>query len=218
MDAFPDYTKFNKTEKVFADIQVITEAVEDKEDSRIACRPITIVKAVDPDITLTYDNDGTEENFKVTANGSEIVGNGDNAVRSDEFVDLFNSDKQVTNANVTEMLIELPTTFDVSKKYRVVQINPALALYSNDNRVDVDTLTKKQVFDGGVLAGETLAVLLAERGLVSQEQPDGITKNITVKSGPVVVKIFEVDENDKDVVLVQTVRITNKILFKHDKE
>ena len=37
MDAFPDYTKFDKTKKVLAAIQIITDESDEVEDSRAAC-------------------------------------------------------------------------------------------------------------------------------------------------------------------------------------
>ena len=212
MDAFPDYTKFDKTHKVLAAIQVIEDPMEDEDNTqRDACVPIVMVNAVDPNITITYDNDSTETNFKVTAIGTSIVGNGDRAKYNKN---IFNKNHELDNANVAEIQIDFSTTIDVAKKYRIVQNNPALALYPNDERVDTATNTKKQIFNGGDIAGETLSVLLAERGIVAQK--DSVTqetKNINVKSGPVTVKLFEVDENDKDKELIQVVKITNNLSF-----
>ena len=38
MDAFPDYTKFDKTKKVLAAIQIIDENVTEDNSKRTACQ------------------------------------------------------------------------------------------------------------------------------------------------------------------------------------
>lgn len=55
MDAFPDYTKFDRTKKVLAAIQVIEDQFNNMDETREACQPGTTASVLGPNLSITYD-------------------------------------------------------------------------------------------------------------------------------------------------------------------
>ena len=146
MDAFPDYTKFNKTEKVFADIQVITEAVDTLEDSRQACVLFAAETMENSGVTLTYDNDGrTDGLIKITATGSGILGREvDKGYEKAIFGDLSE------NGDFVQATVHF-NDLDNDKQYTVTQSNPALKIaYPTDfaNNVKTKDYSGAELSDG----------------------------------------------------------------------
>ena len=186
MDAFPDYTKFDLTHKVLAAIQVITEAVDDADDQREACKKFEASApfAKDKDgknlVTLTFDNSSTETYTKMTAEGSNVPG------------DSFDKDVfgQTLPGKAVEIDLEMRVKAD--ETYTVKQTNPSLSvLYpTGDEYIKGNTKTKDYL--GAQLAGGYGLLLGETRGVV------------------------EVEVTDKTGKIVQTVRITNRINFAKD--
>lgn len=77
VDAFPDYTKFDRTEKVFAAIQVIDDEDESEDETREPCAP-------------AGDGEETVTTFQATINNTssatieEILLNDDSVLASSE--------------------------------------------------------------------------------------------------------------------------------------
>lgn len=142
MDAFPDYTKFKEDKKVLAIINVITEAVDDADDKRDACRA-TEVTTKDQTIDVTYDNEGSDKIRKITVSGANVVGTG---FYSEE---LFGQ----IDGNATELDIAWPAYVSEEKKYTIVQQNPALGAYFSSDpnvkgNIKTKTYTGKDFIDG----------------------------------------------------------------------
>lgn len=169
MDAFPDYTKFNQTEKVLADIQVITEDVDTSDIRREACVP-TAIEAVDPDVDVTYANEGIEKNIKVTAQGTNVAGKG--FYDTEVFGTLAGNATQVT-INFREDLLQ------TGEKYTIVQQNPALDLfYSADANVANGVKTKE--YKGEDLA-EGYGIILSDKaGMIKVELKDANGESLQV--------------------------------------
>ncbi len=185
MDAFPDYTKFDKTHKVLAAIQVIEDQYNNEEEFREPCSQLetSFVPTAGDKLAITYDNDSTEKDVKITVSGAGIVGNGDAASYDKP---TFNANNELDKVNATELRIDF-ADINSEKNYRVVQSNPALAFYPDD--INIKNGVKNKTYSGADLAGG-YSVLLSER------------------RGPITVKLFD----DKG-VLVQSVKVTNNVSF-----
>lgn len=189
LDAFPDYVKFDKTHKVLAAIQVISDENEDSEDTRQPCKPSAevAISAQDPNVNLTYDNDSTQDAVKMTATGTNVDGTSYDTV-------LFGTDV-LNGVDATQLDIVVPALSD-NETYRIVQTNPALKYYKTDPDVKLvgSAWTKDKTYKGSDFGGEfKLAVLASE------------------EKGNINVKVYKVDSGKED--LVQSVKITNKISF-----
>lgn len=199
MDAFPDYTKFDKTHKVLAAIQVISDEFEDDVDTRQPCaRPRVKITARDRQISVTYDNDSTENDIKVTATGARIVGNTANGtVKYDTTT--FNANKELDDANATELDFDFSKVVKTGSEYtyRIIQSNPALSYYPNDKNIKNNIKTKE--YDGSALAVDTYGILLSE------------------KFGPINLKVYEIVTNNetkqKTEELIYSIKVTKDIGF-----
>lgn len=191
MDAFPDYTKFKQTKKVLAIINVITEAVDDAEDKRPVCYPGTEVDAANKSVTVTYNNDGTEKNMKVTVTGTVNTADEDyynSNVRETE-QNLFLA-KDIEGKNVTEIVLTPGAeVIDGTHTYTVTQVNPAL-YYVWPETFPASEKTSENI-KGDELIAEGFALLLSDK--------------------PDVVKLTIQDDETKAVV--QTIQIHNKVSF-----
>lgn len=190
MDAFPDYTKFDLTHKVLAAIQVITEAVDDADDQREACQLFEATAPLSDNVTLSYDNDGTELVTKITASGANVEG--------DAYSPTIFGGIEAPTTDVEGNTIALPKGVEIDIKfndaidakngeYTVVQRNPALTAFypiTFPNGVKEKDYTGADLSDG-------YALLLGEE-----------RKNV----------IIEVTDK-KTEKIVKTIRITNKISF-----
>lgn len=134
MDAFPDYTKFDKTHKVLAAIQVITEAIDNSEEERKAC-VMQSVESLTDGVDITFDNDSTEENCKLTAIGTNIDG-------THYDTDWWGTDKLTQAAEV-----EIVMPIEGNGKYRLVTQNPMLKHYPDDAQLVNGVWTKDKTYD-----------------------------------------------------------------------
>lgn len=161
MDAFPDYTKFKEDKKVLAIINVITEAVDDADDKREACKA-TEATTKDQSIDVTYDNDGTEKVRKITATGANVNGEG--------FYDeaLFGQ----IDGNATELDLAWPAYISEEKTYTIVQQNPALGAYfSGDPNVKGNIKTK--TYTGADILDGYALVLTDKPGMINVKLYEG---------------------------------------------
>lgn len=197
MDAFPDYTKFNKTEKCFADIQVITEAIDDIDDVRQVCVPQQVTSLTEG-ITVTFDNDSTEDNCKLTAFGSNVDGTGYDAGYWGD---------ALTNAGEIEIVMPI----EENGAYRLVTQNPMLKHYPADAQLVGGAWTKNVVYDidDGSLTLRT--AVTDDRGAILIKLYKVLDAN-----GKIVEKY---DETDTETIktykdeLVKTFSITNNVTF-----
>lgn len=199
MDAFPDYTKFNKTEKVFADIQVITEAVETKEESRIACVKQD-VKSLTDGVTITFDNDSTEDNCKLTVTGSNVDGT---AYDQNWWGDKLNAAAEV----------EIVMPIDQNGSYRLVTQNPMLKNYPDDATLKNGVWTKDVVYD--IDDGS-----LTLRTAITDDKGSILIKLFRVldSEGNIVTKYEESNKNKYKEELVKTFSINNKVSFQKKED
>lgn len=190
LDAFPDYTKFNKTQKVFADIQVITEAVETVEDRREPC--VLFSADIMGGARISYDNNGTESLIKLTAEGSNVLGRTpcedpeqhpeESYVKSD-FGDL------TEKGDFVQVNMHFNDLKD-NKTYTVVQTNPAL---KNAYPDDVS-------FQNGI----------KEKDYPGDKLSEGYSLLLGTTPGLVIVNVVDKAE-DK---IIQTAQISNKVSFR----
>lgn len=194
LDAFPDYTKFDKTHKVLAAIQVITDESEEAEESRTPCKTNVQMTAYNEDVELTYDNDSTETYTKITATGTGISGAAGVDYETAVFGDL--GEKGVKAVQVE---FELPV--DAEEKYRIVQMNPVLKYYYPDDK-DVarsgSNYIKTKEYDGSVLAENTYGFLVSD------------------ETGPITIKVFKLNGTKGE--LVKTITVKNSVTFAADAD
>ena len=143
VDAFPDYTKFNPTERVFAAIQVIDDEDENEDETREPC-----FKAASYGTTgLNITSEGTGRNIELTVDGTVTAG-GDNY-------------DTVTFGSLPDDAVEVDLTLPVEagKTYTITQNNPGFAVLYPDAFPD-DTKTKD--YEGSIFQDEPYQVVLAE--------------------------------------------------------
>lgn len=198
MDAFPDYTKFDKTHKVLASLQVITEAIDDKEDKREAC----VLFSADAmgGAVMTYDNDGSEALIKITAEGAGVLGRTpDESYDKAVFGDL--SDK----GDFAQATIHF-NALNNDKLYTVTQSNPALKVAYPDEIAFVNGIKEKdysgaELADGyGLLLGTTpgqVTVTIVEKATGKVMQTVQITNKVSFK------KSCKVTINDEDSLVTE---------------
>lgn len=198
MDAFPDYTKFDLTHKVLAAIQVIEDENEEDFEERQPCAApeVGIKPYGNSDVIVTYDNDSTENDIKVTISGSSIIGNAANG-ETQYRTSLFNANGELDNVNAIGMALDFRGVVDAEKKYRITQSNPALTYYKNDEHI-VGGL-KDNTYNGSDLATDA----------------DGYEFIVSEKPGQIVVKLYELQDDEDEVgSLIRSVKITKDITFK----
>lgn len=131
LDAFPDYLKFDRTKKVLAAIQVISDSDEDAEGTRTPCQAQTIT---------SYESDAADVNVRLTSNTEnaavmEVTG----SITGQAFdTTSFGSEiKKGVQVDVT-----VPVAQD-NAQYKVVSTNPAYSkYYKDDPRIDGDVKTQ----------------------------------------------------------------------------
>lgn len=193
MDAFPDYTKFDKTHKVLASLQVITEAVDDKEDKREACKLFEVDAFAG--IEVTYDNDGAETLIKVKAMGDSIDGYtpNSNADTSADDRDEFSYEEPIfgdlTDKGSFGQINLHFNSLKNEENYTVIQDNPALKVAYPNGGNGIEGENKTKSYTGAQLA-DGYALLLGET------------------RGPVSVKVLGSDNK-----VNQVVQITNQVNF-----
>ena len=143
VDAFPDYTKFDPTERVFAAIQIIDDEEEAEDETREPC-----FKAASYGTTgLNITSEGTGRNIELTVAGTVTAG-GDNY-------------DTVTFGTLPEDAVEVDLTLPVEagKTYTIAQTNPGFAVLYPD-AFPGDTKTKD--YEGSIVQNEPYQVVLAE--------------------------------------------------------
>ena len=147
VDAFPDYTKFDPTEKVFAAIQIIDDEEGDSEDeTREPCTQ-GFETASYGDTGLNITTGGTAKAIELTVTGTVTAG-GKN-YDTEEF------------GTLPEEAVEIDLTLPVEegKNYTITQHNPGFAVLYPDAFPD-DTKTKE--YKGSTFYQEPYQIVLAE--------------------------------------------------------
>ena len=146
VDAFPDYTKFDKTKRVLAAIQVISDEDEAEDETREPCTQ-GFKTASYEDTGLSITTGGTDKNIELTVAGTVTAGG-------------KNYDT-VTFGTLPEDAVEVDLTLPVEegKTYTITQNNPGFAVLYPDEFPD-DTKTKD--YEGSIFYDEPYQVVLAE--------------------------------------------------------
>ena len=146
VDAFPDYTKFDPTEKVFAAIQIIDDEDEAEDETREPCTQ-GFKTASYGDTGLNITTGGTDKAIELTVTGTVTAG-GDNYNTND-----FGS--------LPDDAVEIDLTLPVEegKNYTITQHNPGFAVLYPDAFPD-DTKTKD--YAGSIFYQEPYQIVLAE--------------------------------------------------------
>lgn len=147
VDAFPDYTKFDPTEKVFAAIQIIDDEEGDSEDeTREPCTQ-GFKTASYGETGLNITTGGTDKAIELTVTGTATA-DGDN-YDVPTFGDL----------PVDAVEIDLTLPVEEGKNYTITQHNPGFAVLYPDQFPDD---TKTQEYKGSVFYQEPYQIVLAE--------------------------------------------------------
>lgn len=147
VDAFPDYTKFDPTEKVFAAIQIIDDEEGDSEDeTREPCTQ-GFKTASYEDTGLNITTGGTDKAIELTVAGTVTAGG-------------KNYDTEIFGT-LPEEAVEIDLTLPVEegKNYTITQHNPGFAVLYPDEFPD-DTKTKE--YAGSIFYQEPYQIVLAE--------------------------------------------------------
>lgn len=147
VDAFPDYTKFDPTEKVFAAIQIIDDEEGDSEDeTREPCTQ-GFKTASYKDTGLNITTGGTAKAIELTVTGTVTAGG------KNYDTDIFGT--------LPEEAVEIDLTLPVEegKNYTITQHNPGFAVLYPDAFPD-DTKTKD--YAGSIFYQEPYQIVLAE--------------------------------------------------------
>lgn len=121
VDAMPDYTKFDRTHKVLAMIQVIEDEEEEDEGVREACIERAISTTALGATVKTLSNDETAAEVEIT--GTKIM---ENASKNK----LFNANNELVGKKA--MVASIPMD---GEKCIIRQVNPALEIYKTDTFV-----------------------------------------------------------------------------------
>lgn len=134
VDAMPDYTKFDRTHKVLAMIQIIED--EDEEDTgvREICKPRPVnTNALGATVKTLVDTD-TEVEVEIT--GNRVI---DNSVYTNP---QFNGNKELEGLKM--LVVSIPVKSD---KCVIRQTNPVLAqLWPTDQYINPVTSTKTKAY------------------------------------------------------------------------
>ena len=151
MDAFPDYTKFDRTHKVLAAIQVINEEGEEVDDTRQPCtqgRSTFNYSSYNGVTGLDIIKTGTDTNVQLAIAG-ELAADADNLYDTAEFGTL--------PVDAVEMDFDLPVKAD--KTYTIKQENPGLNTFYPGS---FPTNIKEKDYTGQVLLDEPYQIVLTE--------------------------------------------------------
>lgn len=202
MDSFPDYVKFDKTHKVLAALQVITEDVDTASEERTACVPQTVESLTDG-VTVTFDNDSTDDNCKLTLTGSNVNGtNYDPAMWGDKL------------DTAAELEIVMPITQNGT--YRLVSQNPMLKNYAGDEgiRQENGVWIKDKTYDitDGSLTMRT--AVIDDKGAINIKLFDGegnLIKTFSIANKLSFAKTYDVKiENKSATVTINGTALNEK--------
>lgn len=146
VDAFPDYTKFDRTERVFAAIQVIDDEAEAEDETREPCAQ-GFKTASYGDTGLNITTGGTDKAIELTVTGTATADG--------------NNYDVATFGSLPDDAVEIDLTLPVEegKTYTITQHNPGFAVLYPDQFPD-DTKTKD--YEGSIFYDEPYQVVLAE--------------------------------------------------------
>ena len=169
MDAFPDYTKFDRTHKVLAAIQVINDESGESEGTREPCTQSFNVAAYSG-AGLNIIEAGTDDNIQLTVSGELTTGS--NLYDTATFGTL--SDDAV------EVDFNLPVRTD--KVYTIKQENPALGEFWPSEFVDD---VKEKDYEGKLLNNEPYQIVLMQGGTpviitVTEKDSQKVITKITI--------------------------------------
>lgn len=184
LDAFPDYTKFDRTHKVLAAIQVIEDQFEEEEEERKACYPIE-AKALTKDVDVKFDNLSTDNNTKIIASGNNINGI------------LYSTENWGTSLpdDVYVAEVELDIPVENGKKYKLISRHPMLQYYKDDPRVEEESTGHYRKTQEIIAAGDVWPM----------------TIGISNKPGDITMNLYEITaDGDKE---VRKITINNEIEF-----
>lgn len=208
MDAFPDYTKFDRTHKVLAAIQVITEAIDDVDDKRVACVPQSVTSITDG-IYVTFDNDSTEDDCKLTISGSNVDGTKYNR-------EAWDLEGQFSKNNVLAGEIEIVMPIVESGTYRLVTKNPTLKYFKEDPSIKFDDLSGSYVKDKTyTITDGSLNLLTAitnEAGVISIklfDEKDNLVKTFTIKNEVNFEKAYKVNIENTSSASIEDITVNN---------
>lgn len=190
LDAMPDYTKFDGTRKVLAELQVITDDVDAAEEARKPCHLIDAT-TVDDNLTVEYafaDSANTTVET-LTVSGTNIDGTTANGYNTELF-------PNVQEKDVTELQLKFEEV-KPGKIYRIKQTNPALVYYPGDANITGEVKDRRD-YSGDDLAVDTYSLLLTN---------DDGKKDVTVE-------LYEMTENGpSDGTFIRKIVIKNKVNF-----
>ena len=146
VDAFPDYTKFDRTERVFAAIQVIDDEDESEDETREPCTQ-GFKTASYGDTGLNITTGGTDKAIELTVTGTATADG--------------NNYDVATFGSLPDDAVEIDLTLPVEegKTYTITQHNPGFAVLYPDQFPDD---TKTQDYEGSTFYDEPYQVVLAE--------------------------------------------------------
>lgn len=195
MDAFPDYTKFDKTHKVLAAIQVIEDKYEDEIEERTAC-VIQTVESMTDGMTVTFDNDSTEDNCKLTVTGNNVDG-----LKYRQ--DMWDTQGEFTDNGVSAGEIKITMPILEKGVYRLVTQNPTLKYFTKDPSIHKDELsgayTKDKTYTITDEALELLVAITNEKGPISVKLYDGenkLVKSFAIKNEVSFAKVCKVEDTE----------------------
>lgn len=131
LDAFPDYTKFDRTKKVLAAIQVISDEDETVEGSRTPCQA---------QIIASYDSEAADVTARLTSNTENAATIEVSGSVTGQAFDTVNFGSKIQKG--VQIDITVPVMAD-SAQYEVISKNPAYPVYFEDDpRIDGDVKTQ----------------------------------------------------------------------------
>lgn len=213
MDAFPDYTKFDRTHKVLAAIQVITEAIDDVDDKRVPC-VLQSVTSETKNMDVTFDNDSTEDNCKLTVVGNNVDGTKYNR----NFWDL---EGQFTNNNVLAGEIKVVMPIEKNGTYRLVTQNPTLKYFyvkgdETNTGIKIDELSgayvKDKTYDIDDGSLELLVAITNEPGnslIKLYDAENNLIKTFTIKNNVNFAKAYKVNIKNTSSATIEETRVNN---------
>lgn len=162
LDAFPDYTKFNRTKKVLACLQVISDADDNADATREPCQEGMVTGggqvatqafnyAGYGNSGLSIVKSGTDKDVQLTVTGSNVVSGADVSYDAATFEGL------ASGVDVVEVDLKLPVS--AGKTYTITQVNPGFAEFYPDSFPDN---TKTKDYSGDELITEDFQVLICE--------------------------------------------------------
>lgn len=200
MDVFPDYTKFDETRKVMAELQIVDDSIDGEEETRDKCTPADIIgkqenETLERPVTITYDNNSNSMNTRITISGNNIK-----PFTTDELKEVAyeRTDGDPFLPEGFKMItVEIDVPVERDKEYILVTRNPIHKYYKGEEGI---------INDGtGFHKEQTVKVTDAD--------VKTITTGLSELPGKVSFELYTKDEEGNKADLVKTITITNKVKF-----